>query len=553
MLALVAVLAVSAAPETPDWIKQRPITWNAEREQLTLAYRKQRFGEDKPTVEISPTMVIIHHTAIDSLEESFKTFDPPRLPASRADIAGASALNVSAHFLIDQDGTVYQLLPTNRMARHTIGLNWTAIGIENVGGNRKKLTARQVEANARLVRHLKETLPSLTMLLGHHEYQALRRSAVWHERDALYVTPKIDPGEAFMSQLRKKVKDLQLAQLPPDLTPVVDFTRGSPRRYEAAELAGKSLRELSLLRNELFARHGWAFNRRPYLRQYFTRQSWYRVNPGFTSDLLTDVDRANLELIERAENAVDPATLRILRNTVFARHGRKFESPDLADYFAKQPWYKPDAAYSDSRLTEDDKFEIELIQEFEKRAATVPSLREWKPGRKLDPAALEGGDLYGLIAFYEQVNDELHVAMAGAPCLKDGTVDGTVELSYRVVPDGYCGKWAKGRPVEQLPAVDQATVLSLERAIATARVEQWREPNCDERCAESSDSYAETEADAARLRREHRDCLKECGKGLKAEVKEFRDGKKARLDAIRGGDFAHGWDATDPGPPSGAA
>ncbi|MFZ5445694.1 MAG: YARHG domain-containing protein [Myxococcota bacterium] len=553
MLALVAALAVSAAPEAPDWIKQRPITWNAEREQLTLAYRKQRFGEDKPTTEITPTMVIIHHTAIDSLEESFKTFDPPRLPASRGDIAGASALNVSAHFLIDQDGTVYQLLPANRMARHTIGLNWTAIGIENVGGNRKKLTPRQLEANARLVRYLKASFPSITMLLGHHEYQGLRRSALWHERDALYVTPKLDPGEAFMSQLRRQVKELGLTQLPPDVTPKVDFTQGSPRRYEAAELAGKSLRELSLLRNEIFARHGWAFNRRPYLRNYFTKQAWYRVNPAFTSDLLTDLDRANLELIERAENAVDPAMLRILRNTVFARHGRKFESPDLAEYFAKQPWYKPDAAYSDSRLTEDDKFEIELIQEFERRAATVPSLREWKPGRKLDPAALEGADLYAVIDFYEQVNRELRVALAGAPCLKDGRVDPSAVHSYRVVEPTFCEQWAKGRPVEQLPAVDQATILTLESAIAIARLERWTEPSCEERCAMSSDVYAENDEELASLRRRHRGCLTECAKTINDELKTFRTDKKARLDAIRRGEFARGWEASDPGPPSGAA
>ena len=40
---------------------------------------------------------------------------------------------VCAHYVIDRDGTVYQLVPTSIMCRHTVGLNCTAIGIEHVG------------------------------------------------------------------------------------------------------------------------------------------------------------------------------------------------------------------------------------------------------------------------------------------------------------------------------------------------------------------------------------------------------------------------------------
>ena len=40
---------------------------------------------------------------------------------------------VCSHFVIDRDGTIYRLVPTSIMCRHTVGLNWTAIGIEHVG------------------------------------------------------------------------------------------------------------------------------------------------------------------------------------------------------------------------------------------------------------------------------------------------------------------------------------------------------------------------------------------------------------------------------------
>ena len=38
-----------------------------------------------------------------------------------------------AHFVVDRDGTIYQLVPLSVMCRHTVGLNYVAIGIEHVG------------------------------------------------------------------------------------------------------------------------------------------------------------------------------------------------------------------------------------------------------------------------------------------------------------------------------------------------------------------------------------------------------------------------------------
>jgi beta-N-acetylhexosaminidase len=40
---------------------------------------------------------------------------------------------VCAHFIVDRDGTIYQLVPLGIRCRHAIGMNWTAIGIEHVG------------------------------------------------------------------------------------------------------------------------------------------------------------------------------------------------------------------------------------------------------------------------------------------------------------------------------------------------------------------------------------------------------------------------------------
>ncbi len=40
---------------------------------------------------------------------------------------------ICAHFVIDRDGTIYQLVPLGIRCRHAVGMNWTAIGIEHVG------------------------------------------------------------------------------------------------------------------------------------------------------------------------------------------------------------------------------------------------------------------------------------------------------------------------------------------------------------------------------------------------------------------------------------
>jgi hypothetical protein len=57
--------------------------------------------------------------------------------------------------------------------------------------------------------------------------------------------------------------------------------------------------------------------------------------------------------------------LRILRNMVFARHGREFKSPILQMYFDNMSWYKADAAYTEARLTELDRRNIQVIQSVE--------------------------------------------------------------------------------------------------------------------------------------------------------------------------------------------
>lgn len=210
-LALLALFA-SCPPAGPR-IVDAPMKWSAERAELTLEYRRQHSDPDAADLTITPHVIVLHYTAGDSAAATRTYFDNVRIEAGRKDLARAGAVNVSSHFLVDRDGTIYQLQPETRFARHCIGLNHVAIGIENVGdGDKHPLTDAQVAADAALVRDLAGRYP-ITHLLGHSEVMKFRDNPLYVERDASYKNDKPDPGDAFMAKVRARVADLKLAGL----------------------------------------------------------------------------------------------------------------------------------------------------------------------------------------------------------------------------------------------------------------------------------------------------------------------------------------------------
>ncbi|QRN97925.1 YARHG domain-containing protein [Archangium violaceum] len=87
-------------------------------------------------------------------------------------------------------------------------------------------------------------------------------------------------------------------------------------------LRGKSLRELSILRNTIFARYGWAGFRKTWLREHFKQQPWFKPNPSFSYKLLSDVDRVNVQAIARHEMSLTYQDLEERRDTLLAKAGK---------------------------------------------------------------------------------------------------------------------------------------------------------------------------------------------------------------------------------------
>jgi N-acetylmuramoyl-L-alanine amidase len=181
----------------------------------TLAYLRAHVDPARADIRLEPRAIVLHWTASPTLESSWQIFEPSELQG-RPELDRAGRVNVSAHFLVDRDGTIYRLVPEDTVARHTIGLNHVAIGVENVGGGESQpLTPAQVEANAALVRDLVRRYPAITHLLGHSEYRRMEGHPYFRELDPSYRTEKPDPGPAFMAAVRQAVADLGL-QSPPE-------------------------------------------------------------------------------------------------------------------------------------------------------------------------------------------------------------------------------------------------------------------------------------------------------------------------------------------------
>jgi beta-N-acetylhexosaminidase len=114
-----------------------------------------------------------------------------------------------AHFVIDRDGTIHQLVPIRLMCRHTVGLNWTAIGIEHVGQSDAQVMGnrRQLAASLRLTRSLQGRFRIATRnVIGHNEN---RESPFHRERVArLRTQTHADFPRAVMDRYRRRLEAL---------------------------------------------------------------------------------------------------------------------------------------------------------------------------------------------------------------------------------------------------------------------------------------------------------------------------------------------------------
>jgi beta-N-acetylhexosaminidase len=125
VLALALAAVALAAPPKPH-VVWKPIPFGPKRLAETAAYAKRHYGID--SYVLHPRAIVEHYTATTTFSPVYNTF-----AADTADPELGELPGTCAHFVVDRDGTIYQLVRLDVMCRHTVGLNWAAIGIEHVG------------------------------------------------------------------------------------------------------------------------------------------------------------------------------------------------------------------------------------------------------------------------------------------------------------------------------------------------------------------------------------------------------------------------------------
>ena len=152
------------------------------------------------------------------------------------------------------------------------------------------------------------------------------------------------------------------------------------------KFAGLSILELRILREEFYARRGKKFDA-PGIRDYFAWRDWYKPAKNQKLVKLNATEQKNVDLLAAYEatlreklatelvkddtlGAMFAEDLRVLRNEVYARHGRIFKDKELQKYFETQAWYKPNLDFKDDQLNEIEVQNLAKIREAEETATS---------------------------------------------------------------------------------------------------------------------------------------------------------------------------------------
>jgi len=214
------------------------------------------------------------------------------------------------------------------------------------------------------------------------------QSRDWYKPDAEFKNSSLNDTE------RKNLDVIRLTEATQHET----VEPGDMRLYENKALTRRKLgthtnAEWTVLAAEIEAIHGKRFDDDPWLQQYFDERYWYQPADHYNPKGLSAIELKNLQLIDTIRRqqrkvAIAPGDmelfenkviteamlrglslheLRLLRNEIYARHGRVFKTLWLQQYFGGQAWYDPNEEFKDEELTGSDKTNVETIVAYENK------------------------------------------------------------------------------------------------------------------------------------------------------------------------------------------
>jgi len=220
------------------------------------------------------------------------------------------------------------------------------------------------------------------------EIRRYLESRTWFKADSQFDNSRLNDSE------RKNLDVIRIAEAQRHET----VQPGDMRLYQDRTLTRKKLgqhtnAEWTVLSSEIEAIHGKRFDGTPWLQQYFDERYWYRPAAQYNPKNLSEIERRNLRLIDTIQRqqrrvAIAPGDmelfenkliaetmlrglslheLRLIRNEIYARHGRIFKTIWIQQYFGGQPWYDPKEDFKDEDISGKDKTNIETIVAYENK------------------------------------------------------------------------------------------------------------------------------------------------------------------------------------------
>ncbi len=209
----------------------------------------------------------------------------------------------------------------------------------------------------------------------------------WYKPNADFNNSKLNDTERRNLDVIRTAEASKHATVQPG-----DMRLWQSRPLTARKLGAHSGAEWTVLRSEIEAIHGKRFNE-AWLQQYFDERYWYKASDRYDPKKLSPNELKNLQTIRLAQKrsrkiAIAPGDmelfedklispqmlhglslheLRLLRNEIYARHGRQFQAPWLSQYFYSQPWYQPSDSFQDEQLSGKDKVNVETIVAYENK------------------------------------------------------------------------------------------------------------------------------------------------------------------------------------------
>lgn len=251
------------------------------------------------------------------------------------------------------------------------------------------------------------------------EISAFLKEQAWYKPNPNFSNSMLNATERANLDLIREQEALKHDVIEPG-----DLRWWQTREMNEEKLGTHSAAEWLILRAEVEAVRGKRFENDPWLQNYFEERYWYKADSSYDARQLTQMERRNLAAIDDAQRkqrkaAISPGDmelfekrlvteqmlkglslheLRLLRNEIYARHGRQFRTEWLSQYFWSQPWYEAREDSKEPELSETDKKNIETIVVYERKIreslSTTPVTNALLEGMFLEDARKLRNEIY---------------------------------------------------------------------------------------------------------------------------------------------------------------